>query len=305
MNLSITQIKSYFPKQSIEIKLPSGEVGTPRIETKKTLSDMALTVSQKLKLERFKDKKGVIIFASASISVDDQESTANRLQYELELSKEVVTLQLTGGCYISMQALEVGKSLMSSDPSMKFALVVTAEKFSCLVSEETKEQRQSSHMWSDGASAVIIENSNEGIKIDNYKVHTDGESWFDCKVVLGKDGKREWGFADTQSNLYYDDGKKALDVINDCLDAAKLKCSNLSGVVIINRSRGFAKKIMQNLECTSLPVYESFLEVGHAGCSDLLYNIEILIHKNPPKGKYLIYTCGYGYVRSASILTLK
>ena len=61
MKLQITQLKTYIPEESKKIFFPQGEIGTPRIETKMSLPEMALEVSQKLNLSQQKQKKGVII----------------------------------------------------------------------------------------------------------------------------------------------------------------------------------------------------------------------------------------------------
>ena len=304
MRLNITQVHTSFSEKSVKVTLPGNSVGTPRLEEKKSLSDMALESALKLKLDRFRQNKGIIVFASASIPVDNYQSVANRLQFELDLSKEVMTLQIAGGCYISMQGLEVIKAMLQSDPSFEFGILVTAEKFSSLVSSETKESRPSSLMWSDGSSALLVERSNRGFSIDSYVSHSDGESWYDCQIGVSKQGSLEWQFAEEQSNLYSDDKKKALMVIKNCIDKANVKCGDLKGVIILNRSRGFARAIVDQLGLNDLPVFESFLEVGHAGCSDLFYNIEKVVKSKAAPGQYLVYTCGYGYVRSASILSL-
>jgi 3-oxoacyl-[acyl-carrier-protein] synthase III len=306
MNSSITQIASYLPKVSRSVTLPGGDNGTPRIEKESTLSEICIAAIKNLKDTSIfhPDNNGAIIVASASMPVDHNESIASRIQYEFGLPTSTLAYQLTGGCYISLQAIQLGKDILNSNKQLDYILVVTGDKFSHLVSEKTSKLRPSSSMWSDGASALIIERGTHGFNIDNFHSEVDGSSWYDCKLKADKQGQLAWTFADEQSNLYASDQDDALQVIHQSLTKAKIKSADLKGFVVINRSRGFAKKIINALHRPDLTVYESFLDIGHAGCADLIVNIEKMVNSNKMLGKFLVYTCGYGYVRSSAIINI-
>ena len=116
-----------------------------------------------------KNQNIAIIVAYASLSGDVYGSIGSRLQHELGLKASTITMQMTGGCYVSLQAIDFANSLMNGNKNLDATLVVGVDHFSKFVSEKTKMERPSSLMWGDGAATVLIEkDASSGIELKNF-----------------------------------------------------------------------------------------------------------------------------------------
>jgi 3-oxoacyl-[acyl-carrier-protein] synthase III len=272
-----------------------------------SMADMAIAVGKRL-LEKYPDhvRKEIshVVVACVGPPGEMYENVATRVQFELNLDKQVSFIQLAGGCYVALSAIEVASTFLNSSDS-KYAMVITTDFLSKYVTEKTYKQRPSSTRWGDGAAAMLLTNQPGGkIKVGSFYSMTDGSSWEQYRIKdLG--GKLEFDFQDAPENFKSYDMAMAAETIKRCLRKNKLQASDVEGIILLNRSNHFGEHLRSSLGEEGLELHQSFNEIGHLGGTDLLVNIHDLINsQDGPTGRYLVYSCGYGFTWASGLIEI-
>jgi len=137
-----------------------------------TASDLGFAAATKL-FETTPDLKqniGCLIFLSQTPDYKIPFSS-NILQARLELDKNILCLDINAGCSGFIQGLSTAFSIAASKPKTKVLLII-AETMSKILSHQ---DRGTSMLFGDGASAIIIENTGDETVESYFNVFSDGE----------------------------------------------------------------------------------------------------------------------------------
>lgn len=116
-----------------------------------------------------KENIGCIIFLSQTPDYKIP-FTSNILQERLQLNKDILCLDINAGCAGFIQGLSTAFSISSSKKNSRVLLVV-AETMSKIISVN---DRSTSMLFGDGASAILIENTGEKSAQAVFNMFSDG-----------------------------------------------------------------------------------------------------------------------------------
>ncbi len=272
-----------------------------------SMGDMAVCVGRKI-LEKYpeemKHEISHVVVACVGLVGEVFESMASRIQHELKLDSRVSVIQMVGGCSVSLSAFDVAARLLSGSPS-QYAILITCDSISRLVNEKTYVQRPSSARWGDGAAALLLSNKRHGkIRIGEFHSMTDGASWEQCRII-NQSGRLEFDFLEAPVDFKKYDLMMASETIKGCLKKNDTDISEISGLILLNRSNGFGAKLRDSIGSSSMELYQSFDEIGHLGGTDLLVNIHnVITSPQMSSGRYLVYSCGYGYTWGSGLIQI-
>lgn len=136
-----------------------------------TASDLGFSAATRLFENQpdLKENIGCLIFLSQTPDYKIP-FTSNILQARLELNKNILCLDINAGCAGFIQGLNTAFSIASSQSKAKVLLIV-AETMSKIIS---KNDRSTSMLFGDGASAILIENTGNNSVEAVFNVFSDG-----------------------------------------------------------------------------------------------------------------------------------
>lgn len=137
-----------------------------------TASDLGFAAAQHLfeKINIDKNYVEALVFISQTPDFKIP-FTSNILQGRLELKTETLCLDINAGCAGFVQGLSTSFSLAKSLPKGKKILLIIAETLSKILSPN---DRSTTMLFGDGATALIIENTGNGNAKSSFNFFSDG-----------------------------------------------------------------------------------------------------------------------------------
>ena len=183
-----------------------------------TASDLGFHAAEQLflKYPNLKDNIGCLIFVSQTPDYKIP-ATSNILQSRLNLNNNILCLDVNAGCAGFVQGLMTAYSIAKSQINSR-VLFIIAETMSKIIS---KNDRSTSMLFGDGASAIIIDNTGNDSAETFFNVFSDGDFSGAIQILDGGcrnnfTGKSEYlannnSFTENSKSLLEMDGPKVLD----------------------------------------------------------------------------------------------
>jgi 3-oxoacyl-[acyl-carrier-protein] synthase-3 len=141
--------------------------------------------------------------------------TSNILQHRLGLNKEILCLDINAGCAGFIQGLSTSFSIAQSIPNGKVIFII-AETLSKILS---KNDRGTSMLFGDGASAVLIENTGNEKSVAFFNFFSDGGN---ADAIMIPDGGYRNNITSTSFKLIKDDNNNERNRLNLTMDGPRV-----------------------------------------------------------------------------------
>lgn len=197
------KVEQYGEKAVEKFILATG-VKERRVASKhQTTSDLGYIAAKKVIEGRIDPNEiGVLVFASHGGDYI-KPATSFVLQHRLNLCRDCFCIDIGLGCTGFVSGIQVASSLLVSNKSSKYALLIVGDTNSKIVSEEDASMRS---LVGDAASSILIEKCEEKSFI-NGLVYSDGDKYKNIIVPGG-------GMRDIEPSngvkMFYDGNKRGL-----------------------------------------------------------------------------------------------
>lgn len=289
-------LKNYFKKKNWDYKKIFNTTGIKFIrKTKPNVSsfDLALKASKKI-LKKFpKNKIDGIIFISQSPETN-LPSTACKLQYFLNLKKDLISFDINQGCSGFIYGLSVANALIQNKEA-KNILIICSDTYTKYINPD---DRTNYPIFSDGASAIIISDSQKSEFVD-FQYHTAGEGYADLCV-------------DKNSTLFMN-GKKVLmftmnevpKIIQKILKKNKINLKNIDYFIFHQASKVVLDNLSRKIGIDKKKFYFDISKIGNTVSSTVPIAFFQLIKNKKIKRGDIILIAGYGVGLSIAVSILK
>lgn len=224
--------------------------------------------------------------------------------------KKIAAFDLQAACSGFLYALSVAKAYVESGMYQRI-LVVAAEKMSSFVDYQ---DRSTCVLFGDGAAAVVVERSGDGLAIDSISLGADG-SLVDLLYVPGG-GVRNPSTANTvEARMHYFkmDGKEVFKhavrrmsaAAKECLDKAGLAESQVEWLVPHQANMRIMDAIAKGFNISHEKMYKTVHKYGNTSASSIAIALDELIEEQhiEPGHHILLVAFGAGLTWGAIILT--
>lgn len=240
------------------------------------------------------------VFPSTGCILQKRFGAANAFCFDLEAA-----------CSGLLYSLEVGFSLMKANPKYKYALLIGAEKLSCITDWT---DRNTCILFGDGAGAVVLENtSDEGADcLLASDLHADG-SYTDI-LHMPAGGSRMPPSAETVANHLHsihmfgrETFKLAVNaMVSSCkkvLEDANIPPDEIQMVVPHQANQRIIQAVAQRLDIPNERVFENISHYGNTSAASIGICLDEIIHSgNIKRGDYLLLTAFGGGLTWGAIL---
>jgi len=236
-------------------------------------------------------------------------STAALIQHRIG-AKHAGAFDLQAACTGFLYALATAKAYIESG-MYQTVLVVAAEKMSTYVDYQ---DRGTSILFGDGASAAVVRNHGSGLAIDNVCLGSDGE-YVDLVIIPGGGVKNPTTHDTIDAKLHYFkmDGKEVFKhavrrmsaAARESLKKAGLVESDVSWLVPHQANMRIMDAIAKGFSIPHDRMYKTVHKYGNTSASSVPIALDELITQHQVKKgeRILLVAFGAGLTWGASILT--
>ncbi len=218
---------------------------------------------------------------------------------------------LEAACSGLLYSIEVGHSLMKANPKYKYALLIGADKLSCITDWT---DRNTCVLFGDGAGAVVLENTEaEGSDcVLASDLHSDGE--YADILVLPAGGSRMPLSEETLANHMHsihmagrETFKLAVNaMVSSCrkvMEEANVLPSEIRMVVPHQANRRIIQAVAQRLDVADDRVFENISRYGNTSAASIGICLDEIVRSGDIKrGDYLLLTAFGGGLTWGAIL---
>lgn len=264
-----------------------------KTQQNETSFDLGLNASKKIFKKFPKKKIDGLIFVSQSLETNLPSSSC-KLQYKLELRKNILTFDINQGCSGFVYGLSVANSLILNMQA-KNILLVCSDTYTKYINFNDKV---SYPIFSDGASATII-SKNKKSNIIDFEYLTIGEGHSD--LCLNKD-----------SRLYMN-GKKVLmftmeevpKVVNKILKRNNLKIKDIDHFIFHQASKVVLDNLKRKIKIDEEKFHVNISKIGNTVSSTIPILFCDLLKKKKIKRGDTILIAGFGVGLSIAASIIK
>ncbi len=261
-------------------------------DSKESTLDLALKACNKLKKKKLKNIDTIIyVTQTADYFLP---TSACILQTKLNLNQDIKCFDINQGCSGFIYALNIAKSLLDSNQSKKI-LIVCADTYTKLIDNKNKS---CSTLFSDGASAIIVENSKKQF-LHSFLFGTDGSGY---EKLIVKYGGSKFNFKNINKPRIYMDGSsiylfslnKVPANINQLLKSNKINFYDIKMIIPHQASKLVLEGIFSKLKINRKKYFYDIKNIGNTVSSSIPIAIKKISKKNILKKNDKIILSGFG-----------
>lgn len=248
------------------------------------------------------DSIGSIIYCSGSLHDLNVWAPAAHVQNQIN-AKNAFTFELNNGCNVGNTGLIIGQHLLGQPSSMNRVLIVIADALSRIINHANSKHLNMFH-FSDSATAVLLENSEQASRFLSFDTITDGS--YANYAYIPPGGKYLQVNADEpmMQELAKKYQQNYLTVIHSALRKSGLTIDDIKMVFMNQVSYQTLTKLEANLGGDKKLIHQTYAHYGHAGGSDVFLGFnEKYQDGSLVKGdKVVLATSGIGFSWSAVVI---
>lgn len=218
------------------------------------------------------------------------------LQDRLGLSKNCMAFDINLGCSGFVYALSIASGLIESGVAHK-GLILCSDTYSKYIE---KNDRTCRPLFSDGAAAVLVENSNENC-IGPFEFGTDGAG-HGCLMVKHSGARDEDQISDTYRGSLYMHGSDVflftMRVVPSCvtqlLSRARLTLDNVDLIVFHQASRLVIENLIRTMALDKDKVFTNFENIGNTVSASIPIALKDAENQGRLKGGDTVLLVGFG-----------
>lgn len=282
------QIKKKYKKvSSIFLKNKIGATSLPRFSDKDTVVNMCNKVTQKININKIKNKIKAIILCSQNPDYNGLPHNSSIIQNMLGLNDDVACFDISQGCAGYLYGLVASESFIKKN---QYALIFTCDPYSKIISNK---DLNTDILFGDAVTVSVIKKHGLGKKLIDYEFYSYGAEY---KAIINENGLKM-------------NGKKVMKFctsivpakINNFLKKNNLNINSIDQFYFHQGSKFIVDQISNQLKIPRRSYPPIVKNIGNTVSSTL----PILMKSYNFKEKKNILICGFGVGLSISIGLIK
>jgi 3-oxoacyl-[acyl-carrier-protein] synthase III len=297
--LSIEEIKSYLPKNKLDIlktykhinkKFLTNKIGTTKVTRKNKNEDtVSMCVAAYKKLKKIKKKKiKLLLLCTQNPEGNGLPHNSALIHNKIGLGSNIATMDISQGCAGYVYSLKVCENFLSNND---MALIFTCDPYSKIIS---KGDYNTDILFGDAATVSIVKMKKKGTLIKDYSFFSNTSNHNAINNFNGKlhmNGRSVMKFAE----------KYVVKEILNLLKKNQLKIDDVEKFYIHQGSRHIVKTITKSLKLNEKRVPMLIKNIGNTISS----SIPIVLEKNNYQKNKNSILCGFGVGLSIATCLIK
>lgn len=305
--LSNNSLQDDFPER--DVKKMANKIGVHSrhiVSKNETALDLAESVCLKLFKNYDKNKIDFLILCTQSPDYY-LPTSACILQKRIGLTNNVGAFDINQGCSGFVYGLTIAKGFIASGVATNILLVMS-DTYSKHINKQDLGNRI---IFGDGASAIMIEASNDNRKIGEFVLGTNGEGFenlivpnggmkcrfdYDAETVVGQrnDKRTNNDLYMNGSEIFYFVSKEIPKVINEVLSKNKLQKEDINFYLFHQANRYMIDFLAKKLKIPKNKYYNDIEDIGNTVSSTIPIAFKRCLDKDLIKKGDKIVLCGFG-----------